>query len=384
MSTHTSSTRTLPETFLKLSADVSSFYGFKHARDVERALPYVDRIRKAHTFASVANMCVALEKPVLEPTLVYYATPFPSHVPETLPHNDAGEFGLFISGASESLGEILLIKVLVAILSERGNKVVRVRLNALGDRESQQRFARELSLFMRKNASLLTPEELAATGEQVITAFRCASLRNAELGADAPRSVNFLSEKSRAHFRNILEQLEALNLPYELDHTLVHDEREQRVLFAVDIEESDAAVYTSMGGRYDDFVRRMTGKKDSAAVSASIFFRRKGTDRSSFMIPQQLPSAKVYFVQLGARAKLHGLTVIDQLRAARIPTMQSFDANHLGEQLAAAQQAHVPYVLIMGQREVLDGTIIVRSSARNTQTIMPLAQLPRFLKTIRV
>lgn len=390
--------RLTPELFLKLSADISSSYGFRPVRDIERSLPPALRPKGAQCFDRVAHLCSAAPKvkigpvvaptpgtpaiplPLRRPVLAYYATPSPSHLPVGLSSHEIGEFGLFVGSLDETMGEILIIKTIAAILSECGLPATRIRLNAMGDRESQQRFVRELSLYLRKHAS-----ELVSDQEHPFLMHRRLMQLDPERALEAPRAVNFLSEKSRGHFRTLLEQLETLKLPYELDHNLLGDEREQRVVFAIDTENAEhPAVRGSVGGRYDDFVQRLTGRKDGGSVHASIFFHRKGLPRSTFTTTQSQPSAKVYFVQLGTRAKLQSLAVLDVLRAAKIPTLQSFDSAHLSDQLAAAKEAAVPYVLIMGQREVLDSTIIVRSTSKNTQTTLPLSQLPRYLKTLRV
>jgi histidyl-tRNA synthetase len=62
---------------------------------------------------------------------------------------------------------------------------------------------------------------------------------------------------------------------------------------------------------------------------------------------------------------------------------QSFDASHLSPQLTAAKELGVTYMLIMGQREALDNTVIVRSTQNSSQTIVGVAELPRFLKNLR-
>ena len=95
----------------------------------------------------------------------------------------------------------------------------------------------------------------------------------------------------------------------------------------------------------------------------------------------QLPS--VYFIQIGLRAKIEGLSVVDVLRRAHIPVLQSFDSSKFSPQFASARAAGVSHLLIMGQREALDRTILVRAMDDSSQQIVGLAELPRFLKTLR-
>jgi histidyl-tRNA synthetase len=386
-------TRTSPVSFLKLAADVSSFYGFHSTREVERRVnsftrrderPRMSSARIPHTFVSTAALCAscASSRPQ-EPVLAFYATPSPTHLPRGYSQKDVGEFGLQIVGTTQSVGEIVLFKTLATILTEwNSSSSVRIRINPLGDRDSKERFNRELTLHVRKHASRF---EEADREQLLATPALLYSLENdlaREVAMEAPRSINFLSERSRVHFRSILEYLEHLGFPYELDDMLMGDERNHHIAFAMDIEGEDATLIAAMGGRYDDYLRGH-GRKSAAGVGASIFFRKKGAVQGNFALNTSSQKPRVYFAQLGLKAKLQGLVVLEMLRNARIPVEQSFDSSHLSTQLAAASAQGVSHLLIMGQREALDGTIIVRSMQNSAQSTLQLSDIPRFLKTLR-
>jgi histidyl-tRNA synthetase len=277
-----------------------------------------------------------------------------------------------------------MLKTLFAILNEWGAGVARVRVNTLGDRDSKARFERELSGYVRKHSADVSEccrEEMV---KNPFAIYNCKNDACHEMIQNGPRAMNFLSEKSRSHFKDVLEHIEKLGFPYELDDLLIGDERDPRLVFALDLAEEDATVMAATGGRYDEYLRKLTGKKDGSAVSSSIFFRKNGIARAHFTPTPSAKIPKVYFVQLGLRAKLEGLTVVDMLRSAGVPVSQSFDAKSLAPQLESAKAQGVSHLLIMGQREALDGTIIVRSSTNSSQTVLQLSALPRFLKTIKV
>lgn len=385
-----SPTRTSPVSFLKLSTDVASFYGFRPMREVERVVAQAaktrgrPRTRTTHTFEAAALVCIqcAALTPG-EPVLAFYATPAPTPMPVGLLARETGEFGLQAVGTSETVGEILLLRTVITIFAEWGMPVSRVRVNALGDRDSQMRFMRELSLFVRKHAERLQPEHRNEILADPSLLLRIASEAHEELRTEAPRPLTFLSEKSRSYFRSVLEHLEELGTPYELDDTLVGDERLPHVVFAFDLPQGDTTVIAALGGRYDDYLREHARRRDSVGVGASIFFRKKGAAVKNFTTVPTPPKPRIYFAQLGLRAKLQGLKVISALRDARVPVVQSFDAAHLSMQLKAAQECGVSHLLIMGQREALDGTIIVRSMQNSAQSTISLGEIPRFLKSLR-
>jgi histidyl-tRNA synthetase len=385
-----SATRLSPVSFLRHCADVATFYGFSPMREVEKGLPTRRGRGGFHSFATSVEVCAArvTAQKSLDPVLAFWASAAPSHLPAQAgalsgaSPREVGEFGLHVMGCPESLGEILLLKTLFAIMEEWGTPISAIRLNAPGDKDSRARFERELLGYIRRHLNELDPECRKSASEKPLLLYSCAHESCRAVVAEAPRAMHFLSEKSRIHFREVLEYIENLGLPYEVDDLLVGDEREPRLAFALAIENSDATVLAGMGGRYDDHLRSVTNKKEGSVVSASLFFRKKGIGRS--VVPTKVQHPKIYFVQLGLRAKLQGLLVIDMLRAAQVPVAQSFDAHSLAPQLLSAKAQGVKHLLIMGQREALDGTVIVRSMLNSQQTIVPLTTLPRYLKNLKV
>lgn len=382
-----SAARVSPVSFLKLSSDIASFYGFKSVREVERSLTRdkrTDAMRGAPSFINATHVAAAraLFAPQ-EPSLTYWATPMPAHMPRHLLARETGEFGLCVVGGEGGTGEIIILKTISAIAAEWGSPVARVRLNALGDRDTKERYGRELSTYIRRRAADLDLSCRSELARQPML-HRCEHETCRVVLQEGPRSVNFLSERSRAHFREVLEQVEGLGFAYELDDLLLGDEREQHVVFAIDLKEPNATLLGGFGGRYDEYLRRISGRKEGAGVSASIYFRKKGAVRGNFQFKSPSRAPKVFFVQLGPLAKLQGLGVLDMLWRARVPVSQSFDSKRLSPQLTPAERNAVTHMLIMGQREALDGTIIVREMKNSSQTIVELTALPRLLKNLRV
>lgn len=377
-------TRSAPASFLKHASDVAAFYGFRPLRDIERRVPNLER--RAHSFATASNACVqchSLHRD--EPVLAYWASHSPMHLPAGMPDisRETGEFGLNIIGVPDSIAEVVLLKTVATVITEWGATIGRVRLNELGDKDSKARFEREASGYLRKNSAALHEECREKLPREPLAPYNCADSSCKKVVESGPRAMNFLSEKSRLHFKEVLELSERLALPYEFDDLLMGDEREPRMLFAFDLKDEDATVLCSTGGRFDDHFRTYLPRREVAGVSASIYFRKKGMTAEHFKLAPAAQSPSVYFIQIGLRAKIEGLNVVDVLRRAHIPVLQSFDSSKFSPQFASARAAGVSHLLIMGQREALDGTILVRTMDNSRQTIVGLGELPRYLKTLR-
>jgi hypothetical protein len=199
--------------FIKHASDVASFYGFRPVREIERehqaSLDLKPRALRAggglYSFSSASAICGmrAAARPQ-EPILAFYATPSVLHGPASLSPRETGEFGLQVVGTPESVGEIVILKTLATIANEWGAPLSRVRVNALGDKDSQQRFSRELSLHLRKHTNRFTDEERKTLNENPFSIYKISNDAAREVLAEGPRPMHFLSEKSRVHFRSVL------------------------------------------------------------------------------------------------------------------------------------------------------------------------------------
>jgi histidyl-tRNA synthetase len=344
--------RLSPARFVAHAAEVASFYGFNSRNNL---LPSAG-----------------------QPLLAFYTDSAPARVP-SLPVREVGEFRLEITGSSESMSEAFLIKTSLAILGEWSGEPAHVRINAPGDRDSRSRFERELSWHVRKQSDNLCAHCRQHAAKDPLALYACLQNECRTVALDGPHAINYLSERSRAHFKSLLEQLEGLGVSYELDDFLASPQREARTLFVIDLPGQDGTVLAAQGGRYEEAV--VSGaKKDAPKARASIFFRKRSAEKEYSAPAPAKP--RLYFVQLGDRARMRGLLVLDQLRHAHINVGQSFDAKALSPQLARAREMGVSYLLIMGEREALDGTVIVRHASDSAQTTVAVSMLPRYLKTL--
>lgn len=394
------STRELPSSFLKKASDIASFYGFRHAQSLDRELPKDQRLaitgsRDADRIAEACVSCMVTrnlkavslaEKPSLaeksDAMLCFHANPSPTEAPAGINPKDVAEFGISIVGPQGSIGEIVAMKTLFSILADTGTRVRGVRIGSGGDRDSQLRFARELGVYLKKRHADVGDCCREAMVQDPLSLLRCENGTCSSVIAEGPRAMSFLSEKSRSHFREVLEYLERAGIGYELDEHLVYDPKLPRVLFSIDIDGEDGLVVDARGGRYDDHLRRLTGRKDASIVRASILFKKKGLERSAFAYDDRERRAKIYFVKLGLEAALKSLTVMDSLRKARIPVYQSFSADKLGPQLSEAERLKVPYLIIMGQREAMQDAVIVRRVETRSQQMVRVTDLPQYLKAV--
>lgn len=289
-------------------------------------------------------------------------------------------FGLEIIGSPKSIADATIIKTIYEILREKKFGETAVAINSMGDRESFSRFIREFSSYIRKNLGNIHPSCRQNFKKDSLCVLFCEHEKCQKVLVDSPKPMNALSEPSRIHFKEVLEYLEMLNIPYRIENSLVADRAFgcQTVFKVLSENEKNQQVLAS-GARYNILARKIGFKKELPAVGAKIEIKNF---HGKAVCSRKIEKPLVCFVQIGIEAKLKSLQVIEMLREAKIPTYQSLSRDKLSSQLQIAENLKIPYAIIMGQKEAMENSVIVRSMANRSQETISLPELPRYLKRI--
>ncbi|MDO8590395.1 MAG: His/Gly/Thr/Pro-type tRNA ligase C-terminal domain-containing protein, partial [bacterium] len=203
---------------------------------------------------------------------------------------------------------------------------------------------------------------------------KCRIIKNG-----APKSMNFLSEESRQHFKEVLEYLEFLDIPYEIDHFLVANRTfSHQTLFEIHNPESlELCRPLALGARYANIGKKIGLKRDVPGIGVRLTFKERNLQKNLKVL-----KPKIYFIQLGFEAKLKSLKIIEILRQAKIPVHQAISRDKLASQLSMAENMKIPYTVIMGQKEALEGTVIVRNMLNRSQESIAVEGLCKYLKKL--
>lgn len=341
----------------------------------------VDRRRDALHGLLTSGMCSYFENKLhaIEGPALFYTT---DQVPRT------GDIAVTfqVINVKKSIAETLLIQTIRSLLNDLGHTKHMVRINSLGDTDSSARYIRDLTNYLRKRLADMPVPARELMKEHPLVALLSLVESNHELVHKSPNPLEYLSDASRKHFREIIEFLDMSETPFEIDSRLLgHHECYSDALFAFDILDDESNVPENAplfirGGRYSTFIQKMT-KMSVPGVGAVVILKdKKAPER--IPVPRIKHNPNVFLVQLGFGPKVKSLLLIDQLRQAGISVHQDIMSDSLSEQLHQAQKKGVRYVLILGHKEYMDGTIILRDLTEQNQESVSMATLPTLLKKL--
>lgn len=320
-----------------------------------------------------------------QPVKLFYSGAFFRH--ENPQAGRAREFyqaGLEMIGDAEPINDALVIRLSSLIIRELGLPLT-IALNSIGDRECRPAYRKNLAAYYRRHTNRLCADCKNRLKINPLRLLDCKEETCQAIRERAPKMIDHLCESCRLHFEEVKEFLDAVHIPYEINPFLVRGldyyTRTVFELFAVLPEESSLrALAIGGGGRYDDLATILGSNRAVPAVGAAL-----GIDRIVECIRAQGKEEKketpaVFVIQLGQTAKKKLLHWIEELRHAGISIAHMFSRDSLKAQLKLADRAGTPWAVIMGQKEALDETVIIRDMRSGEQEVVPLNKLVFSLK----
>ncbi len=324
-----------------------------------------------------------------QPQMFYYYGPYFRHdKPQRGRYRQLHQFGLESIGSDKSIIDALLIRATVTILEEAGAKDLVVQINSMGDKEDRAAYIKELTNYYKKHINELSAVDRERLKTNPLRILDSKEPKTIEINQGAPDILAHLGTPAKKHFKEVLEALDEMNITYQINKTLVRGlSYYTRTVFEISDPnpvDGEAPLSIAGGGRYDLLARQLGSKKDAPAMGVGI-----GVDRviegnwCKDLSPRIMKKPKVYFIQIGLDAKLKSLNVIEILRKAHVPIVQALSKDSLGAQLGVAEKSGIPYTIIFGQKEAMEGTVLVRNMETRSQETVPISELQNYIKHVK-
>ena len=316
-----------------------------------------------------------------QPVMISATTPF---------HNDRrkqtkeASATFDILGTNKPIAEAILIETALAVLLEAGVENLHLEINSIGDKDSTARFGRELVAYYKKHLNSLPAACKEKFKKDPFSLLGCTHEACAKLSAECPKAINFLSEESRTRFKEILEFVETLQIPYVITNNLVAN-RDYCSETVFEIRNDDPKAHPlAVGIRYDTLSKKLGKKKEIFAAGVSVAYpikKRRALTKARAAI---LLRPKICFMQLSYEAKSKSLMVIETLRVAGIALNHSLARDKMAGQVSYAERLNTPYVIIMGKKEAMENSVIIRNNSTRAQETILIKDLAKHIKKHRI
>lgn len=308
--------------------------------------------------------------------LYYYGPNFRYERPQ------AGRYRHFTQVGAEAIGvdDPLLDAELIALADEAfrsaGLTSHRLLLNSLGDAESRPRYREALVAFLSR---LDLDDDTRRRVE--LNPLRILDDKRPELQAalaEAPTSVEFLTGECRAHYDTVRQSLTDLGVTWTEAPRLVRGldyYTKTTFEFVHDALGSQSAV--GGGGRYDGLSAQIGGP-DLTGVGWAL-----GVDRVLMALKADDPlrwdgviasaGLDVFVVPIGEAARRRAVVVARDLRDGGLRADVAWGGRGLKGSMKAADRSGARFALVLGDRDLAEGTGQLRDLLSGVQRKVPLS-----------
>ncbi len=287
-----------------------------------------------------------------------------------------------IIGQKDPVLDAQLIQLFFAISRELSLKNLIVQINSIGCSRCRPIYRKKLVSFYRSRKDELCSNCQKRLKENPLRLLDCKENKCLRITQEAPQIIDQLCEDCHNHFKNVLEFLDELNIPYILNPHLVRglDYYTKTVFEIWPEEEEGRQIALAGGGRYDDLIKLLGGKETPAVGFAMGLDRIVDLMKTRNIKINSRSRPLIFLIQLGDLAKKKSLKLFEDLRQAGLEIIGSFSRNTIKNQLRLADKAKARFALILGQKEVLDETIIIKDMISGVQETIPLNKVIKELK----
>lgn len=340
--------------------------------------------------ASIARMYIEhgmLNLP--QPVQMFYMGPmFRYDRPQSGRYRQFHQFGFEIIGEVGAAADAKILLMTYNFFQKIGLPV-NFKMNSIGCLVCRTEYVKSLSAYYKIKKNTLCKDCQRRLVKNPMRLLDCKNEACLPLKEDAPQIVDALCEDCQKHFMRLLEYLDDLEIPYLMDATLVRGldyyNRTTFEIYAVEEGENPAkqtkeSLALGGGGRYDYLIEQLGGRQTSAVGVAP------GMERIILKLKERdikLPVEKkpdILLAHIGQAAKVKAMKLFEQLFDEGFHVVENYVKDSLKAQLELADKFGCRLVLIIGQKEVLDNTVLIRDMEGGIQEVVDVKKLSAELR----
>jgi len=289
-----------------------------------------------------------------------------------------------IIGSDQPALDAEVISLCSHLLSDIGLEIM-TQVNSIGCRDCRPNYILVLKDYYKANRKNLCEDCKIRLNKNPLRLLDCKEEACRAISGEAPQSIDHVCDNCKDHFMKVLEYLDEGDITYHLEPRLVRGlDYYSRTAFEFILKSEQEETHpTSLGGggRYDYLVEDLGGAEPTPAVGVALGIERIVLAlKSSNVEVSSSVQPDVFLAQIGETARKRAFKLLEELRKEGIAVASNISKNKLSDQLSLANKAEAKITLILGQKEMIDNTIIVRDMESNSQESIVQSSLIATLK----
>lgn len=293
------------------------------------------------------------------------------------------QFGVEAIGSVNPELDSEMIILAYDFIRRLGLKGVKVKINTLGDDASRKAYQEALEHHFRPHVHELCKDCQERIDRNPLRILDCKIDQNQKVVKEAPVPLDHLNETSKAYFDEVLKNLNAVGIRYEIAPKLVRGlDYYSHTVFEIeaDIEGFGAQNVLGGGGRYQSLVKELGGP-DLGGIGFACGMERLLLALEAEHI--ELKSEEVldaYILVLDDALKITASKILYDLRHQGLQSDMNYSNKSFKSQLKHALKMNAKYLVILGQDEFKKGLVGIKDTKTEIQENVPITKISEYIR----
>ena len=292
------------------------------------------------------------------------------------------QYGIEAIGSPHPEQDAEVITIAYELLVELGIKDITLKLNSIGSSECRNKYRQALKDFLQPHLDKLSETSRKRFDSNPMRILDTKIDFEIVLLQDAPTITSFLTLDDANHFDEVQIYLEALDVPFTLDTTLVRGlDYYNRTTFEIISSKLGAQDALCGGGRYDKLAETLCGTQ-IPAVGFAAGLERILIAMDEVDTDQKIQADKIYLIGLGDAVRPTMLKILGEARKAGL--IMEFDSlrRSIKSQMREANKIGASLAIIIGDKELKDKSVQIKDLKNGQQESIPIDSIISYIKSL--
>ena len=313
--------------------------------------------------------------------LFYIGSMFRYDRPQAGRMREFHQFGVEALGEANPAVDAEVILLAMNLLEGLGLKDLELSINSVGCPKCRSKYRTMLQDFFRDKLEDLCEDCRSRFERSPLRILDCKKDSDKPYMADAPKITDCLCEECAEHFAKLKELLTSAGISFTHDPRLVRGlDYYTKTAFEIKYPPLGAQSAVAGGGRYDGLIEEMGGNPTPAVGFAIGLERLLLALESQNLLPEKNRSVDAYVVALGETAQAEGFKLLNSLRQQGLSAAMDFAGRSMKAQMKQANKLGAKYSVILGEDEIAEGVVMLRSMEDSSQAKVPMNQVAEKIK----
>ena len=293
------------------------------------------------------------------------------------------QFGIeaFGSNFAEQDAEIIALAWHLLAHFRLTNKID-LQVNSIGTSECRARYRDALKQFLKPHFDELSEISKRRFNTNPLRILDSKNKKEQTILKNGPRISDYYTKDDKEHFNEVKTYLKAMNIPFTINSGLVRGlDYYTKTVFEITSNELGSQDALLGGGRYDSLVETLGGKPTPGIGFAA------GMERILLLINEEnfrehKPIPDIYLICLEKKGIPVSLNIAKILRLKGLNIVSDPLRRSMKAQMRDANKLRARYVLILGESELKDNTIIFKNLESGKQESIKQEKIVKYFDNL--